>query len=153
MGDLGELSLGLDLTKRGQPPVSAELANRRVSVTVVEADGLRAADGRRGKNDVYVVCTIPATGATQRTSTIHEGGNAVRWGAGKGETVTFNVDAQERSVLEVTVMDEDIVGSDDQLGHGFLDIAELARGEKDWVELWQPLEPMGRLKLVLEWID
>jgi class 3 adenylate cyclase/tetratricopeptide (TPR) repeat protein len=153
MGDLGALSLGLDLTKRGQPPVSAELANRRVSVTVVEADGLRAADGRRGKNDVYVVCTIPTTGATQRTSTIHEGGNAVRWGAGKGETVTFDVDAQERSVLEVTVMDEDIVGSDDQLGTGFVDIAELARGEKDWVELWQPLEPMGRLKMVLEWID
>lgn len=125
----------------------------RLFVTCFEGRQLANRDGTHGKNDVYM--EVRANKALKRTQTIHDGGANPIWEEGRGESFKFTLRDMPVS-LEVTCMDEDIVGSDDLIGRATVILEALPRGHAWELDRWLLLrdakgEEAGTLHCLFRW--
>jgi hypothetical protein len=99
-----------------------------VTATAVSAARLKSMDVI-GKQDPYVVFRLPGqNGALARTRPILAGGNDVEWDDDHDPTHSLRFVALHGSTLtlEVSVWDHDVVGSDDRIGGGVVEVPVLA---------------------------
>ena len=103
-------------------------------------------------------------GASQRTSTVHNGGREPHWAQGRGELLIFDT-LEVPSGLHFEVFDEDAVGADDKIGSHTVELSGLlnrptsSQGEhkvvwqKDmWLELLDGRgNPSGEIHVALHW--
>ena len=134
---------------RKPPPVRPG----RLYATCIQASQLPNADGRFGKNDVYV--EVGARNVFKRTHTVKDGGTAPVWNDDKGERLKFTLRDMPQS-LEVRCMDEDVASSDDLIGRATVPLDSMPTGNPWELDRWLPLrdakgEEAGMAHLLFRW--
>lgn len=120
-------------------PRAAPLA-RRIAITVESATGLPDLDAGPGETDPYVILEVEGT--RHKTSVV-EGNLEPIWGD------TFIFDVAPGVVLNIKLMDEDSLSSDELVGANSLELPSLMIGETQLLDVAFGQGERGTVRLTL----
>ncbi|HRE91398.1 MAG TPA: C2 domain-containing protein [Myxococcota bacterium] len=122
------------------PPPKAAPAARRLAITVESATGLPDLDSGPGETDPYVLLEVEGT--RHKTSVV-EGNLEPIWGD------TFIFDVAPGVVLNIKLMDEDSLSSDELVGANSLELPTLMVGETQLLDVAFGQGERGTVRLTL----